>query len=43
MLRTSYPAMAKVARGIFEKGRGLEVEEQCLSIEQTLKLIPGTI
>jgi phosphoenolpyruvate mutase len=43
MLRASYPAMAKVARIILEKGRGLEAEKQCLSVERMLRLIPGTI
>ncbi len=43
MLRSAYPAMWDVAHKILEHGRSFEVDEQCLSIKEILKLIPGTI
>jgi phosphoenolpyruvate phosphomutase / 2-hydroxyethylphosphonate cytidylyltransferase len=43
LLRASYPAMSRVARAILENGRSLEADEQCMSVDQILKLIPGTI
>lgn len=43
LLRASYPAMAQVARTILEKGRSLEADSQCMSIDEILKLVPGTI
>jgi phosphoenolpyruvate mutase len=42
MLRSSYPAMLKVAQLILENGRSLECDELCLSIKEILELIPGT-
>ena len=43
LLRASYPAMARVARAILENGRSLEADTQCMSVDEILKLIPGTI
>ena len=43
MLRSAYPAMWDVAHKILQNGRSYEVDEQCLSIQEVLKLIPGTI
>jgi phosphoenolpyruvate mutase len=43
LLRASYPAMLQVARTILEKGRSFEAENQCMSVDEILKLIPGTI
>ncbi|MEH6588509.1 MAG: phosphoenolpyruvate mutase [Halioglobus sp.] len=42
MLRSSYPAMLKVAQLILENGRSLECDDLCLSIREILELIPGT-
>jgi len=42
MLRASYPVMLKVAKSILQNGRSLEAEEDCLSLNEILKLIPGT-
>jgi phosphoenolpyruvate phosphomutase len=42
MLRSSYPAMVKVAQSILKNGRSLEASEDCLSIKEILELIPGT-
>lgn len=41
MLRSSYPAMLKVAKSILENGRSLEAETYCVPIEKILKIIPG--
>jgi len=43
LLRASYPAMARVARMILENGRSLEASAHCMSIDEILKLIPGTV
>ena len=43
MLRAAYPAMWDVAHKILQNGRSFEVDQQCLSIKEILKLIPGTI
>lgn len=43
MLRAAYPAMQNVARSILEHGRSYESEEDCMAINEILKLIPGTI
>ncbi len=43
LLRASYPAMSRVARTILENGRSLEAETLCMSIDEILRLIPGTI
>jgi phosphoenolpyruvate phosphomutase / 2-hydroxyethylphosphonate cytidylyltransferase len=42
MLRSSYPAMLKVAESILKYGRSLEAADDCLSIKEILELIPGT-
>ena len=42
MLRSSYPAMLRVAQSILEHGRSLEAANDCLSIKEILELIPGT-
>ena len=42
MLRSSYPAMQKVAQMILENGRSKECDDLCLSIKEILELIPGT-
>jgi len=42
MLRSSYPAMLKVAKSILQNGRSLEASDDCLSIKEILDLIPGT-
>ncbi len=42
MLRSSYPAMLKVAQTILNNGRSSECDEMCLSIKEILELIPGT-
>jgi len=42
MLRSSYPAMTKVAESILKHGRSFEAKDNCMSIEEILNLIPGT-
>jgi len=42
MLRSSYPAMMKVAQSILKNGRSLEASDDCMSIKEILELIPGT-
>lgn len=42
MIRSSYPAMLKVAKSILKHGRSLEASKDCLSIKEILELIPGT-
>ena len=42
MLRSSYPAMLRVAESILKHGRSLEASDECLSIKEILELIPGT-
>tara|TARA_B100000674_G_scaffold489954_1_gene504820 strand:+ start:5610 stop:6911 length:1302 start_codon:yes stop_codon:yes gene_type:complete len=42
MLRSAYPAMSRVAKSILENGRSLESEEDCMSIQEILEIIPGT-
>jgi phosphoenolpyruvate phosphomutase / 2-hydroxyethylphosphonate cytidylyltransferase len=42
MLRSAYPAMMKAAQAILENGRSLEIDRDCISINQILDLIPGT-
>lgn len=42
MLRSSYPAMLKVAQSILKHGRSLEASGDCLSINEILELILGT-
>ena len=43
LLRAAYPAMMGVAEGILKHGRTHEIEPNCISIKEVLKLIPGTI
>lgn len=43
MLRSSYPAMHRTAQLILESGSALVAEESLMSIEEVLRLIPGTI
>ncbi|MFC5428828.1 phosphoenolpyruvate mutase [Paraburkholderia denitrificans] len=43
LLRAAYPAMVKVAEGILQSGRSLEVEGDLFPIDKILRLIPGTI
>jgi len=42
MLRSAYPAMAKVAKSILLNGRSYESEPDCMSIKEILEIIPGT-
>ncbi|MCP4295393.1 MAG: phosphoenolpyruvate mutase [Proteobacteria bacterium] len=42
LLRSAYPAMVKVSESILSHGRTMECEDDCLSIKEILKLIPGT-
>ncbi len=42
MLRSSYPAMVKVAKSILSHGRSYEANDQCMPIKEILELIPGT-
>ena len=43
MLRSAFPAMESTARSILKNGRSYESSENCLSIKEIMKLIPGTI
>lgn len=43
LLRASFVAMQKVAKGILEYDRSKEVEGECMSVGEILSLIPGTI
>ena len=43
MLRSSYPAMLKTAKSILANHRSYEADEFCMSIDEILKLIPGTM
>ena len=40
MLRAAYPAMNNVAKKILEYERSLEVNDDCMPIQEILKLIP---
>lgn len=42
LLRSSYPAMERVAQTILKNHRASEAEELCIPIEEFLKLIPGS-
>lgn len=42
MLRAAYPAMLKTAKEILKNGRSFEAEENCMSINEILEMIPGT-
>ena len=41
LLRSSFPAMQKVARSILENKRSWEANHKCLPIKQVLELIPN--
>jgi len=41
LIRSAYPAMVNTAELILKSGRALEADELCLSIEDTIKLIPS--
>ncbi len=43
MLRSSFIAMSEVAKSILQNDRSLESESKCMSINEILSLIPGTI
>ena len=40
LLRSAYPAMVEVAKGILQYGRAAEVEERCMPIKDIISLIP---
>jgi phosphoenolpyruvate phosphomutase len=42
LLRSSYPAMSKVAKSILANQRSFEADKHCMSINQILELIPET-
>jgi phosphoenolpyruvate phosphomutase len=42
LLRSAYPAMARVAKSILKNGRALEVDKYCLPIKKIINLIPAT-
>ena len=42
LLRAAYPAMRDTARTILRAGRSFEADERLISIDEILKLIPGT-
>lgn len=42
MLRSSYPAMVKVAESILRNKRSYEADDWCMPIREILTLIPGT-
>ncbi len=42
MLRSAYPAMLRVAESILRHGRSSDCNEECMSINEILDLIPGT-
>lgn len=42
LLRSAYPAMLRTAESILRNGRSYECEENCMSIDEILDLIPGT-
>lgn len=41
LLRSSYPAMVRVAESILENERSLEADEQCISIKEILGILPN--
>ncbi len=41
LIRSAYPAMVNTARNILLNERALECEEECMSINEILNLIPG--
>lgn len=42
LMRAAYPAMKRVAHEILRNGRSAEVDDQLISINEVLELIPGT-
>lgn len=42
LMRAAYPAMRRVAQEILRYGRSAEVDDQLISINEVLELIPGT-
>ena len=42
MLRSSYPAMARVANDILKHSSSHEVENDCMKIKEIINLIPST-
>jgi len=42
LLRSSYPAMVKVAESILKNERSYDCSDQCMPIKEILTLIPGT-
>jgi len=42
MLRAAYPAMQNVAKKILKYGRSKEIDNDLISINDILELIPGT-
>ncbi len=42
LLRAAYPAMQRVAQSILQNGRSLEADQELISINEILTLIPGT-
>lgn len=42
LIRSAYPAMVKTAQTILKNGRALEADKNCLSINEIIKLIPGS-
>lgn len=43
MLRASFVSMSNIAQSILDHDRSAEIEKECLSINEILSLIPGTI
>lgn len=41
LLRSAYPAMVRTAKSILESGRSYDCENDCMSIEEIINLIPG--
>jgi phosphoenolpyruvate phosphomutase / 2-hydroxyethylphosphonate cytidylyltransferase len=42
LVRSAYPAMVSTARSILKHGRSAEADSQLMSVDEILKLIPGT-
>ena len=42
LLRASVPAMKRTAQSILENERALEIEKELLTINEILRVIPGT-
>jgi 2-methylisocitrate lyase-like PEP mutase family enzyme len=42
LMRAAYPAMKRVALEILRHGRSAEIDDQLISIDEVLALIPGT-